>query len=145
MTTIGHRAALELARASHQGTLVTIRGNGRPQLSNVLHALSDDRVVRISTTPGRAKTANLRRTPWGALHVNGPDFWSYAVLEGAVTMTAPVVDADDQVMAELRDHYRAMQGEPDDWEPFHELMLTERRLVVRLHADRGYGFRLDQH
>ena len=134
--------AVDLARASHQGTLTTVRSGGRPQLSNVLHVLGDDGLVRISTAPGRAKWHNLRRTPWAALHVSGPDFWSYAVVEGPVTMTSPVADEADVVMAELRDHYRAMQGEPDDWTGFESLMLRERRVVLRLAVEHAYGFRL---
>jgi PPOX class probable F420-dependent enzyme len=134
--------AMELARRSHEGTLTTIRRDGRPQLSNVLHVLDGARMARVSTLPDRAKAANLRRTPWAALHVRGPDFWSYAVVEGPVEMTDPVRHSDDAVMAELRDHYRAMQGEPDDWTAFEDLMLRERRIVLRLTVQHAYGFRL---
>ena len=141
---MNHHDALDLARGSHEGTLTTIRGNTRPQISNVLYVLGGDDVVRISTAESRAKATNLRRTPWAALHVSGPDFWSYSVLEGDATLSPPVTDVDDPVMAELRDHYRAMQGEPEDWAPFEELMLAERRLVVRIVVDRAYGFRLGE-
>ena len=68
--------ALQAARDTHQSILVTLRSDGKPQLSNVLHTVGDDGVVRISTTTDRAKYSNLRRTPWAALHVNGPTFWA---------------------------------------------------------------------
>jgi hypothetical protein len=45
-------------------------------------------------------------------------------------------------MSELMDHCRSMQGEPDNWADFHALMLAERRLVLRIHPERGYGFKL---
>ena len=64
------------------------RSDGRPQLSNVLHYVGEDGVVRVSTTADRAKYANLRRQPWAALHVDGSSFWSYAVLECDVTLSA---------------------------------------------------------
>ncbi|WP_205473051.1 PPOX class F420-dependent oxidoreductase [Nocardioides sp. SYSU D00038] len=137
-----HTEAVDLARRSHQGTLATIRRDGRPQLSSVLHVVDDHGTARVSTLPGRAKAANLRRSPWAALHVRGPDFWSYAVVEGPVELTEPVTHRDDAVMAELRDHYRAVQGEPEDWTAFEDLMLEERRIVVRLRVQHAYGFRL---
>jgi PPOX class probable F420-dependent enzyme len=79
---------LGVVGGKHEGTLVTIRSNGRPQISNVLHTLGTDGVVRISTVGERAKIANVRRMPWAALHVNGPDFWSYGVVEGPVSLSA---------------------------------------------------------
>ena len=47
--------ALEAARANHQSVLTTIRRDGRPQLSNVLHWAGDDGLIRVSTTADRAK------------------------------------------------------------------------------------------
>ncbi len=41
-------AALAAARPYHQSTLTTLRRNGRPQLSNVLHTVDDEGVVRVS-------------------------------------------------------------------------------------------------
>ena len=77
--------ALQAARDTHQSILVTLRTDGKPQLSNVLHTVDEDGVIRVSTTADRAKYKNLLRTPWAALHVNGPTFWGYAVLEGDVS------------------------------------------------------------
>ena len=82
--------AVEAARQHHQSTLVTLRSDGLPQLSNVVHAVGEDGVVRVSTTDGRAKTTNLRRRPWAALKLDAGSFWSYAVLEGSVALS-PVV------------------------------------------------------
>src|ERR1022692_1502702 len=65
-----------------QGVLVTIRGDGRPQLSNVLYLASPDHSVRISVTDARAKTKNLRRDPRASLHVTRDDFFAYVVLDG---------------------------------------------------------------
>ena len=76
--------ALGAVRATHQSVLTTLRRDGRPQLSNVVHAVDDDGVIQISTTADRAKTANLRRQPWAALKVDGESFWSSAVVYGGV-------------------------------------------------------------
>jgi PPOX class probable F420-dependent enzyme len=131
--------ALQAARETHQSVLVTLRRNGRPQLSNVLHAVDADGVVRISTTADRAKYANLRRTPWAALHVNGPSFWSYAVLEGDVGLSAVAASPDDATVEELVDLYRAISGEHDDWDDYRAAQVSQHRVVVRLTPARAYG------
>ena len=79
--------ALEFARTTTKSVLTTIRADGRPQLSNVLHVVGDDDVIGVSITTARAKYVNLRRTPWAALHVTSDDFWAYAVVEGDVTLS----------------------------------------------------------
>lgn len=131
--------ALEAARATHQSVLVTLRKNGLPQLSNVLHYVDEDGVVRVSTTADRAKYANLRRQPWAALHVDGSTFWSWAVLEGDVSLSPVAADPGDQTVDELVDYYRAISGEHDDWDGYRAAMVRERRLVVHLTPTRAYG------
>ncbi len=131
--------ALQAARDTHQSILVTLKSDGKPQLSNVLHTVGDDGVVRVSTTTDRAKYANLRRTPWAALHVNGPTFWGYAVLEGDVALSEPVVAPDDAAADELVEIYRSISGEHDDWDDYRAAMVREQRVVVRLTPTRAYG------
>jgi PPOX class probable F420-dependent enzyme len=131
--------ALDFARSHPRVVLVTLRGNGRPQLSNVLGWVDDEGVVRISTTADRAKYANLRRTPWAAIHVTSQDFWSYAVLEGPVEVTEPAAAVDDAVVDELVAYYRAANGEHDDWDDYRAAMVRDRRAVVRLRPDHAYG------
>ncbi len=131
--------ALEAIRANKQVVLVTIKRDGHPQLSNVLAAVDDDGVVRVSVTKDRAKTANLRRTPWAAVHVNHPSFWSYAVLEGEVTLSEVTEDPHDAAAEELVDLYRRLAGEHDDWEDYRASMVDEGRLVVRISPTHAYG------
>lgn len=131
--------ALDFARSHPRSVLVTLRGNGRPQLSNVLHWIDDEGVIRVSTTADRAKYANLRRTPWAALHVTSQDFWSYAVLEGLVEVTEPAAAVDDAVVDELVAYYRGANGEHDDWDDYRAAMVRDRRAVVRLRPDHAYG------
>lgn len=131
--------AVAAARATTQSVLTTIRGSGRPQLSNVLHAVGEDGVVRISTTADRAKYANLVRTPWAALHVNGESFFSYAVLECDVTFSDVAAEPGDAAVEELVALYRALAGEHDDWRAYRTSMVADRRVVLRLHPRRAYG------
>lgn len=131
--------ALGAARATKQSVLTTLRRDGLPQLSNVLHAVDGDGVLRVSTTADRAKYANLRRTPWAALKVDGESFWSYAVLEGEVTLSEVAADPGDAAVQELVDLYRALSGEHEDWAAYRAAMVADRRVVVRLHPTHAYG------
>lgn len=131
--------ALAAARANRESVLTTIRRNGRPQLSNVLHAVGDDGLIRISTTADRAKFKNLQREPWAALHVNGKNHWSYAVIEGEVTLSDVAADPDDAAVAELVELYRSLAGEHDDWDDYRAGMVSEQRVVVRISPTRAYG------
>lgn len=131
--------AIDAARTHHQSVLTTIRSDGRPQLSNVLHAVGDDGVLRVSTTADRAKTANLRRTPWAALHLNAGSFWSYAVIEGEVELSEVVAEPEDAVADELVELYRALSGEHEDWDDYRAALVRDRRLVVRIRPSRAYG------
>jgi PPOX class probable F420-dependent enzyme len=131
--------ALAFARTTRQSVLVTTKGDGRPQLSNVLHHVFDDDVVRISITADRAKYRNLARDPWAALHVSRDDFFAYAVLEGEVDLSPVAVQPDDATVEELVDVYRALMGEHEDWDAYRRAMVEERRVAVRFRPTRAYG------
>jgi PPOX class probable F420-dependent enzyme len=131
--------AMQFAGANRWSVLTTIRRNGRPQLSNVVHQMSDDGLIRISITADRAKYHNLRRDPWAALHITRPDFFAYVVLEGSSELSAVAAHPDDETVGELVAYYRALSGEHDDWDGFRSAMVAERRVVVRLSPERAYG------
>jgi PPOX class probable F420-dependent enzyme len=116
-----------------------LKGDGHPQLSNVLHHVFGDGIVRISITADRAKYTNLARDPWAALHVTRDDFFAYAVLEGTVELSPVAADPDDATVDELVEVYRALMGEHDDWDDYRRSMVTDRRVVVRLRPERAYG------
>ena len=131
--------ALAAARANTRSVLVTLRRDGRPQLSNVVHLAGDDGVVRVSTTADRAKFHNLRRTPWAALKLDGENFWSYAVLEGDVTLSDVALLPTDPAVEELVALYRGVSGEHPDWGDYRRAMVAERQVVVRLRPTYAYG------
>jgi PPOX class probable F420-dependent enzyme len=131
--------ALDAARATSRSVLVTVRRDGRPQLSNVVHHAGTDGLVRVSTTADRAKFHNLRRTPWAALKVDGETFWSYAVLEGDVTLSEVAAAPTDAAADELVDLYRSISGEHPDWDDYRRAMVEERRVVVRIQPTYAYG------
>jgi PPOX class probable F420-dependent enzyme len=131
--------ALAAAGATHQSVLTTLRQDGKPQLSNIVHALGENGVIRVSTTADRAKYHNLRRVPWAALKVDGESFWSYAVIEADVTLSEVAADPHDAAVDELVELYRSISGEHSDWEDYRRAMVADRRVVVRLAPRRAYG------
>lgn len=131
--------ALSFVGVRNRGVLATIKGDGRPQLSNIMYALGDDGAIRISVTTDRAKTANLRRDPRASLHVTTDDFWAYVVVEGDVELSAVAAAPDDAAVEELIALYRHLQGEHDDWDDYRRAMVDDGRLVARLRPVRAYG------
>ncbi len=131
-------ALLALITSRQQGVLVTLKSDGRPQLSNIVYAV-DDGTARISVTADRAKTRNLQRDPRASLYVTSDDFWSYAVAEGDATLSAVTTAPDDDAALELADLYRSVQGEHPNWDEYHQAMIDQRRQVVRLRFDHLYG------
>jgi PPOX class probable F420-dependent enzyme len=131
--------AFAFAADRRHGVLVTLRRDGRPQLSNILYQPGGAHSVRISITDDRAKTKNLRRDPRASLHVTRDDFFAYVVLEGDVALSPVAGTADDPVVDELVDMYRLVSGEHPDWDEYRTEMVRQERLVATLVATRAYG------
>ncbi|MFF4571598.1 PPOX class F420-dependent oxidoreductase [Streptomyces sp. NPDC001410] len=133
-------ALLKLLSETRGGVLVTLKSDGRPQLSNVSHAYyPDERVIRISITDDRAKTRNLRRDPRASYHVTSQDRWAYTVAEGAADLSPVAEDPYDETVEELIRLYRDVLGEHPDWDDYRAAMVRDRRLVLRLPVERAYG------
>ena len=131
---------LDLVASTRNSVLVTLKRDGRPQLSNVSHHYDPQRqLVRISVTADRAKAKNLARDPRASLHVTSPDFWSWVVVEGDVTLSTVAEREDDEAVEELVDLYRALAGEHPDWDEYRRAMVADRRRVVRLPVGHVYG------
>jgi PPOX class probable F420-dependent enzyme len=125
----------------HAGVLVTLKSDGRPQLSNVNHIYDPGaRLLRVSITADRAKSKNLSRDPRASYHVTSPDFWKWAVADGDAELTPVASDPHDAVVAELIEVYRAISGrEHPDWDDYRAAMVRDQRRVVRLHVTHVYG------
>ena len=131
--------ALDYTRSNRRCVLVTLKADGRPQSSNVMHWTDADGVVRISLTDSRAKTRNLRRDPRVSLHIVADDFWSYVVLEGLADLSPVAISPDDATCDELVAYYRAVSGEHGDWDEYRRAMIADQRLVLRVRPTYAYG------
>lgn len=131
--------ALDFIRSRHSGVLVTVKRDGRPQLSNITYALGSDGVVRVSITADRAKYRNLQRDSRASLYVSKEDFWGYVVVEAEAHLSPVAATADDATVEELIGAYRQAAGEHPDWDEYRVAMVNDRRLVVRLRPVHAYG------
>ena len=131
---------LALIADNSLGVLATIKGDGRPQLSNVsYHFDPRTRAVEISVTEPRAKTRNLRRDPRASLMVSSADGWAYAVAEGTAVLSPPAAAPDDDTVESLITLYRSIAGEHPDWDEYRQAMVIDRRVLVRLPISHLYG------
>lgn len=122
----------------HKGVLVTLKADGRPQLSNIVYAVLDGR-VRVSVTADRAKTRNLRRDPRVSLHVTSDDFWRYLVVEGEAELSPVASEPGDDVCRRLLALHDAVAPQPHpDPDEFHAAMVAERRLEVSFAVQHRY-------
>jgi PPOX class probable F420-dependent enzyme len=133
-------ALKQLLGKLHRGVLVTLKRDGRPQLSNVSYAYDPQtNKIRISVTDGRAKTANLRRDPRASFHVTSEDFWSFAVADGDAELSAVAADPHDAAVDELVEVYKSIAGEHPDWDEYRAAMVADKRLVIRIPVSHLYG------
>jgi PPOX class probable F420-dependent enzyme len=132
--------AIAFAGSRHQGVVITIRRDGRPQLSNIIYLMEADGSTRVSVTETRAKTKNLRRDHRAQLYVPGDSFWEYVVLDGSAQLSPATTDPGDQVADELVDLYRGIRGEEHpDWDDYRRAMVEERRVVLNFRPTSAYG------
>ncbi|MFF2042521.1 pyridoxamine 5'-phosphate oxidase family protein [Kitasatospora sp. NPDC058170] len=140
---LSDEALSELLGAQQFGTLATTRRSGHPHLTTMLYRWDQaERILRFSTTADRAKAAHLRQRPLAALHVQGPDAFSFAVAEGSAEVSEPSSTPGDatgrELLAMLPEEFR-----PADPQAFLAEQVAERRVVIRLRVDRLYGTALD--
>ena len=110
------------------GTLITLRADGRPQSSDVHHAVVDDTIV-FSVLPTRAKVYNIERDPRVVYHVSHEG--SYVSFDATAEVSPIATETHGPAMDILIDAYRAAaKKEHPDWDEFREAMVREQRRVI---------------
>ena len=123
---------LAFVRDRHKATLVTLRRDGRPQMSPVACGVDADGRIVVSTYPERVKAANARRDPRVSVLVHSED-WNGAYVQ--VDGTAEVLDMPE-ALEPLVDYYRAISGEHPDWDEYRDAMRAQDKSLIRVTVDR---------
>ena len=121
---------LDFARSRHRLTLVTVRGDGRPQASPVTGGVDSEGRIVISTYPDRAKAVNLRRRPAATVLVHS-DEWDgpWVQVDGAAeVLDMPAQEAEDALV----EYFRCISGEHPDWEDYRAAMRRQGKSLIRV-------------
>jgi PPOX class probable F420-dependent enzyme len=126
-------AALRFVAENHRAILATRRKDGAPQLSPIAAAVDEQGNVVVSSRETAVKTKNLRRDPQASLCVVSDSWYgSWVQIDG----TAEVVSLPD-AMDGLVAYYRQVAGEHPDWDDYRAAMERERRVLIRVRAERA--------
>ena len=119
---------LAFAAGVREGTLITLRRDGRPQSSDVHHAVDGDSIV-FSVLPDRAKVYNAERDPRVVYHVSHEG--SYLSFDATAVVSPSPTETHGPAMDTLINAFRAVAGkEHPDWDEFREAMVRERRRAI---------------
>lgn len=129
-----------LLAESRLGVLATIKSDGRPQLSPVTPFYDREAgIVYVSVTDGRAKTKNLRRDARATLEVTSSNGRAWATAEGTAVLVGPGTDPNGPEVEALVDYYRAAAGEHPDWDEYRSVMVSDRRVLLKISVEHVYG------
>ena len=119
-------------RKNHWGILATRRKNGSLQMSPVTVGLDEQGRAVISSRETAYKVNNLRRDPRAALCAITPTFHGegWVQINGTATIVS-LPGALDVLVALHRQAY----GEHKNWPEFHERMVRERRVIIRIEIE----------
>lgn len=123
----------EFVRGHHRAVLATRTRDGGIQQSPVLVAVDDEGRFVVSSRETAYKVKNLRRDPWAQACVFTDMFFGtwYVVTGQASVVSLP------EAMGPLEDYYRAAVGEHDSWDDYRASMERERRVLIRIEAERA--------
>jgi PPOX class probable F420-dependent enzyme len=127
-----------LLRERDQGVLATVSPSGFPHVAPVLFDWDPvERIVRMSTRAGRVKALNLASNAHAALHVDGPDRWSFVVAEGRGEVSPVTTEPGDATGRELLSMFPQVDAAAEA--EFLATQVVEQRVVLRLRVTRLYG------
>lgn len=119
---------LEFAAEVRNGALITLRRDGRPQASEVHHAVLDGTIV-FSVLPTRAKVYNVERDERVVYYVSHEG--SYLSFDGTAEVSPAPTELEGPDMDTLINAFRAVaRKEHPDWDEFREAMVNEQRRVI---------------
>jgi len=124
--------AREFLKNHHWGILATRRKNGHLQMSPVTVGLDSEGRAVISSRETAYKVNNLRRDPRAALCAITTTFHGEGWVQ--INGTAEILSLP-YALDTLIDLQRQVYGEHKNWPEFHERMVREKRVVIRIEIE----------
>jgi PPOX class probable F420-dependent enzyme len=121
--------AREFLKNHHWGILATRRKDGHLQMSPVTVGLDSEGRAVISSRETAYKVNNLRRDPRAALCAITTAFHGEGWVQ--INGTAEILSLP-HALDTLIDLQRQVYGEHKNWPEFHERMVREKRVVIRI-------------
>ena len=129
----------EFLRNNHDAVLTTFRRNGAAQMSIVTVGALEDSVA-FTTTGERAKLRNLIRNSRCSILVSGPSWRPYLVFEGYAQIISQTNHDKELWLQMLRKIYTSASGKNHpDWDDYDEAMIRDKRVGVKIVAEKLYG------
>jgi PPOX class probable F420-dependent enzyme len=125
--------ARSLLRQQHRSVLATVRSDGRPQMSPVVHAVDDNGRLLVSSREPAYKVRNLRRDPRASLCAVPDGFFGEWVQADGRATIVPLPDA----LPMLEEYYRRVSGEHPDWDDYRAAMVRDRRVMIVIDIERA--------
>lgn len=130
--TVDRDQLLEFIRPRHNGILVTIRQDGRPQLSPVTMGVDAEGRIVVSTYPERAKARNAARREQASMCVLSDDFGGeWVQVDGRIELVGQPAAVEGLV-----EYYRSISGEHPDWDEYRQAMVSQGKVLLRLAIER---------
>jgi PPOX class probable F420-dependent enzyme len=121
--------AREFLKSNHWGVLATRRKNNSLQMSPVTVGLDGEGRAIISSRETAYKVNNLRRDPRAAVCAFTNSFHGEGWVE--VSGTAEIISLPHALETLVYLHRQAY-GEHKSWPEFHERMVREKRVIIRI-------------
>lgn len=116
----------------HWGILATRRRNGSLQMSPVTVGVDSAGRAIISSRDTAYKVNNLRRDPRAALCAITTSFHGEGWVQ--INGSATIISLPD-ALETLIDLHRQAYGEHESWPEFHERMVREKRVIIRIEIE----------
>jgi PPOX class probable F420-dependent enzyme len=120
--------ALDFLRQHHQAVMATTRSDGSTQMSPITVGVDREGRVVVSSRETAYKVKQLRARPRAAICV----FTDRVQVEGPVEIVSL-----PEALEPLVDYYRDISGEHPDWDEYRAVMVSDRRVLIRLTVERA--------